>query len=173
MIDAAPPERVFDLLLLAIKMWLRWSLKSWLTNGCGRILRIKLAAQTLQLDACNFLLIADTAPTERVSICCFFAIKMWLLRSLFCSLVKPLMRLLKNLHAISVKIFPYSFFSLRYSLLTFPYSFLASRVKPMVVPTSGRLRTCMFWPWASIICLQMARPRPVPPLSRLRALSVR
>src|SRR3954451_20910803 len=52
-------------------------------------------------------------------------------------------------------------------------SFLVSRVNPTEVPTSGVLRTWIACPCASIICLQMARPKPVPPLSRLLAESVR
>lgn len=50
---------------------------------------------------------------------------------------------------------------------------LDSSVNPIVVPTSGVLRTWMDWLCASIICLQIASPRPVPPLSLLRAASVR
>ena len=51
--------------------------------------------------------------------------------------------------------------------------FSPSSVNPIVVPTSGLLRTCIDCPCASMICLQIASPRPVPPLSRLRAVSVR
>ena len=43
------------------------------------------------------------------------------------------------------------------------YSFLEASVKPMVVPISVLLRTWMVCPCASMICLQIARPRPVPP----------
>ncbi len=43
---------------------------------------------------------------------------------------------------------------------------------PIVVPTSILLRTWMVWPCASIICLQIARPKPVPPMFLLRPRSV-
>ena len=48
------------------------------------------------------------------------------------------------------------------------YSALLDMVNPKVEPTSGLLRTWMLWPCASTMCLQMARPSPVPPMFRAR-----
>ena len=49
----------------------------------------------------------------------------------------------------------------------------SSSVNPKVEPTSTLLRTLIVWSCASTICFTMASPRPVPPISRLRARSVR
>ena len=42
-----------------------------------------------------------------------------------------------------------------------------------VLPVPGRLSTAMSPPWRFTECFTMARPRPVPPLARERALSTR
>ena len=42
-----------------------------------------------------------------------------------------------------------------------------------VLPRPTALSTCTDPWWAVMMCLTMARPRPVPPNSRLRALSTR
>lgn len=55
----------------------------------------------------------------------------------------------------------------------FNYIAALGRVKVKVVPCPSLLRTIMVCSWASIICFTMARPSPVPPISRERPLSVR
>ena len=57
-------------------------------------------------------------------------------------------------------------------LLVFHY-LPPTKVKPKLLPTSTLLRTCIVCPCASMICLQMDKPSPLPPTFRLRARSVR
>ncbi len=47
------------------------------------------------------------------------------------------------------------------------------RVKVKVLPRPSSLRRVMFSLWASMMCLTIESPSPVPPCSRLRLLSVR
>ena len=54
-----------------------------------------------------------------------------------------------------------------------PAGMARGRVKKKVEPWPSALSTRMRPPWASTMCLAMARPRPVPPDSRERALSTR
>ena len=51
--------------------------------------------------------------------------------------------------------------------------YAVGRVNKKVEPWASSLSARMEPPWASMMCLAMARPRPVPPDSRERALSTR
>ena len=56
-------------------------------------------------------------------------------------------------------------------LMSWRLTFLSEKEK--VLPTPNSLRTVIRSPCASMMCLTMARPSPVPPCSRERPLSVR
>lgn len=56
-------------------------------------------------------------------------------------------------------------------LMSWRLTFLSEKEK--VLPTPNSLRTVIRSPCASMMCLTMARPSPVPPCSRERLLSVR
>jgi|GEM_PF-3487819 len=55
----------------------------------------------------------------------------------------------------------------------FSENYAFSSVNPKVVPCPTVLRTVIVCLWASMMCLAMLRPRPVPPASRERCLSIR
>ena len=54
-----------------------------------------------------------------------------------------------------------------------PKGYAVGRVKTKVLPRVSSLSARMEPPWARMMCLAMARPKPVPPDSRERALSTR
>ena len=56
---------------------------------------------------------------------------------------------------------------------TYAVAQAVGRVKRKVLPWPSSLSARMEPPWASMMCLAIARPRPVPPDSRERALSTR